>query len=133
MGRSNAPYISGGTHTVCEVSRHFWSWAFSMPRLLTVCQLTGVPVGLWRLSGAYLPHELPSWEQVTTALSGPDTGAVFLGLLVVIGWAAWAFMALSLVVEAAQPLERREPPDLLAPRRDGVVGQVEGAHRVQVG
>ena len=31
-----------------------------------------------------------------------------------------------------QPLERREAPDLLAPGRHGVVGDVEGAHRVQV-
>ena len=38
-----------------------------------------------------------------------------------------------LVVQAAEALERGEPPDLLAPVRDGVVGQVEGAHRVQVG
>ena len=39
----------------------------------------------------------------------------------------------SVVVEPLEPLERREPPDLLAPGRDGVVGQVEGAHRVKVG
>ncbi len=38
-----------------------------------------------------------------------------------------------LVVQAAEALERREPPDLLAAGRDRVVGQVEGAHRVQVG
>ena len=37
------------------------------------------------------------------------------------------------VVQALQPLERREPPDLLAPGRDRVVGQVEGTHRVEVG
>ena len=35
-------------------------------------------------------------------------------------------------VQAAQPLERGEAPDLLAPGGDGVVGDVEGALRVQV-
>ena len=38
-----------------------------------------------------------------------------------------------LVVQPAEALERGEPPDLLAPGRDRVVGHVEGAHRVQVG
>ena len=47
--------------------------------------------------------------QVTTALSGPDTGAVFLGLLVVIGWSAWACFALSVAVELVSQL-RGLPP-----------------------
>ena len=37
--------------------------------------VAGVPIALWQLGGAYLPDELPSWAQVTAALSGPDTGA----------------------------------------------------------
>jgi hypothetical protein len=36
------------------------------------------------------------------------------------------------LVDPAQPLERREAPDLLAAGRHGVVGDVEGAHRVEV-
>ena len=38
-----------------------------------------------------------------------------------------------LVVQALEPLERGEAPDLLAPGGHRVVGQVEGAHRVKVG
>jgi len=36
------------------------------------------------------------------------------------------------VEDAAQPLERREAPDLLTAGRDLVVGDVEGAHGVEV-
>ena len=92
-------------------------WALDVPRrvlalLLLIAAVAGVPIGLWQLGAAYLPSALPSWEQVTDALSGPDNGALFLGLLVVIGWAAWAFMTLSLVVETIARLRRVEAPKL---------------------
>ncbi|SDG04381.1 LysM domain-containing protein [Blastococcus aurantiacus] len=73
----------------------------SLAILVLVSAVAGVPTALWRLGGTYLPDELPSWAQTTAALSGPDTGAVFLGLLVIIGWAAWAVFALSVAVELA--------------------------------
>ncbi|TFV88104.1 LysM peptidoglycan-binding domain-containing protein [Blastococcus sp. CT_GayMR20] len=88
--------------------------------LVLVTGLVGVPVGLWRLGGAYLPDELPSWPQVTGALSGPDSGAVFLGLLVLVGWAAWAVFALSVAVELAAQLRGLPPlrlPGLAGPQQ----------------
>ncbi|SNS68876.1 DNA-binding transcriptional activator of the SARP family [Geodermatophilus pulveris] len=88
--------------------------------LALVAALAGVPTALWQLGAAYLPTALPSWEQVTAALSGPDTGAVFLGLLVVIGWAAWAVFALSVAVELAAQLRGLPPlrlPGLAAPQQ----------------
>lgn len=93
-------------------------------RLLALAVLlaavVGVPVGLWHLGGAYLPDELPSWAQVTATLAGPDTGAVFLGLLVLIGWAAWAVFALAVVLELATQLRGLPPlrlPGLAAPQQ----------------
>lgn len=77
--------------------------------LVLAAAVAGIPIALWQLGGAYLPDEPPSWAQVTTALSGPDTGAVFLGLLVVIGWTAWACFALSVAVELVSQL-RGLPP-----------------------
>ena len=56
----------------------------------------------------------------TTALSGPDTGGVFLGMLVVIGWAAWACFALSVAVELVSQLRGLPPlrlPGLTAPQQ----------------
>ncbi len=82
--------------------------------------VAGVPIALWRLGGAYLPDEPPSWAQVTAALSGPDTGALFLGLLVVVGWAAWGVFALSVAVELATQLRGLPPlrlPGMAGPQR----------------
>ncbi|MDT0275515.1 LysM domain-containing protein [Blastococcus goldschmidtiae] len=87
---------------------------------LLIAAVAGVPIGLWQLGAAYLPDELPSWAQVTGALSGPDNGALFLGLLVVIGWAAWAVFALSVAVELAAQLRGLPPlrlPGLAAPQQ----------------
>jgi hypothetical protein len=74
----------------------------SLHRLLAFAILAtvvvGVPIGLWRLGGGYLPDELPSWAQATAALGGPDTGGLFIGLLVLVGWAAWAVFALSVLL-----------------------------------
>ncbi|MGX5655506.1 LysM peptidoglycan-binding domain-containing protein [Geodermatophilus nigrescens] len=88
--------------------------------VLLVAGVAGVPVGLWRLGGAYLPEGLPTWAQVTAALSGPDTGALFLGLLVAVGWAAWAIFALSVTVELVAQLRGLPPlrlPGLAAPQQ----------------
>lgn len=88
--------------------------------LVLVTAVLGVPIGLGRLGGAYLPDEVPSWAQVTAALSGPDTGSVFLGLLVVTGWVAWACCALSVVVELVSQLRGLPPlrlPGLSAPQQ----------------
>ena len=88
--------------------------------VLLAAAVAGVPIGLWRLGGAYLPDELPSWEQVTTALGRPDTGALFLGLLVVIGWVAWACFALSVAAEFVSQLRGLPPmqlPGLAAPQQ----------------
>ena len=88
--------------------------------LVLVAAVAGVPTALWQLGAAYLPTAIPSWEQITGALSGPDTGAVFLGLLVAIGWAAWAVFVLSVAVELAAQLRGLPPlrlPGLAAPQQ----------------
>ncbi len=92
-----------------------------LPALLVlVAAVAGLPVGLWQLGRAHLPDELPSWAQVTAALSGPDTGAVFLGLLVVVGWAAWAVFTVSVAAELVSQLRGLPPlrlPGLAAPQQ----------------
>ncbi|SFE94979.1 LysM peptidoglycan-binding domain-containing protein [Blastococcus tunisiensis] len=83
--------------------------------LLLLALVVGIPVALWVLSRAYLPDQFPTWTQVTAALSGPDTGAVFAGFLVVVGWVAWAVFAVSVAVEI--PAQLRGVP---APRLPGL-------------
>ncbi|RBY81538.1 LysM domain-containing protein [Blastococcus sp. TF02A-26] len=88
--------------------------------VLLAAAVAGIPLALWRLGGAYLPDDMSSWEQVTSTLSRPDTGALFLGLLVVIGWVAWACFALSVAVELVSQLRGLPPirlPGLAAPQQ----------------
>ncbi|WP_409331583.1 LysM peptidoglycan-binding domain-containing protein [Trujillonella humicola] len=102
------------THTSVEPLRRLAAL------LVLAAAVLGAPVALWQLGGAYLPNELPSWAQVSAGLSAPDSGAVLLGLLVLIGWAAWAAFALSVVVELAAQLRGLPPlrlPGLATPQQ----------------
>jgi len=74
--------------------------------------LVGVPAALWILGGAYLPDTVPTWPQVTAALTGPDSGGVFYGFLVVVGWLAWARFAVSVAVEIPAHLRGVSAPPL---------------------
>ncbi|WP_037599537.1 BTAD domain-containing putative transcriptional regulator [Streptacidiphilus rugosus] len=55
---------------------------------------------------------LPSWAQLTGALTGPDNGTLFLGALTLLGWGAWAALTLSFTVEATAVLRHRSAPRL---------------------
>jgi len=79
--------------------------------------LAGVPAALWILGGAYLPDTVPTWPQVTAALTGPDSGALFYGFLVVVGWLAWTRFAVSVAVEIPAHLR-----GVSAPRLPGLGG-----------
>ncbi|MFC5178280.1 LysM peptidoglycan-binding domain-containing protein [Nocardioides taihuensis] len=84
--------------------------------LLATVAVLGIIIGLPALFLAIganpIPDQAPSWESVKGALLAPDDGTMILGLFKVIGWAAWAFMTLSLVVETIARLRRVEAPKL---------------------
>lgn len=84
--------------------------------LLATVAVLGIIIGLPALFLAIganpIPDQAPSWESVKDALLAPDDGTLILGLFKVIGWAAWAFMTLSLVVETIARLRRVEAPKL---------------------
>ena len=84
--------------------------------LLATVAVLGIIIGLPALFLAIganpIPDQAPSWESVKDALLAPDDGTVILGLFKVIGWAAWAFMTLSLVVETIARLRRVGAPKL---------------------
>ncbi|MDH6130506.1 LysM peptidoglycan-binding domain-containing protein, partial [Kitasatospora sp. GP82] len=70
--------------------------------------LIGVPLLLLRTG--VLPAGITSWHDVTTALSLPDDGTLFLGALTLIGWAAWLSFVSSVVMEAGAVLRHRKAP-----------------------
>lgn len=76
--------------------------------VLLVALTVGTPVALLRLG--VLPHQWPTWSQITGALTGPDNGQIFLGALTLLGWCAWISFTASAVVETAAALRRRSAP-----------------------
>lgn len=78
--------------------------------VLLVALTVGTPVALLRLG--VLPHQWPTWSQTTSALSGPDSGQLFLGALTLLGWGAWLSFTLSAAVETLAAVRRRSAPRL---------------------
>lgn len=95
--------------------------------LLATVAVLGIIIGLPALFLAIganpIPDQAPSWESVKEALLAPDDGTLILALFKVIGWAAWTFMTLSLVVETIARLRRVE-----APKLPGLGGPQAAAH-----
>lgn len=75
--------------------------------LVLALLLVGIPAALIVFAGNPLPDHLPTAGEIGEALSGPDSGEVFLGVLVAIGWLCWAGFALSVVIEIPAQLHHR--------------------------
>ncbi|MEJ7833263.1 MAG: LysM peptidoglycan-binding domain-containing protein [Nocardioides sp.] len=74
--------------------------------------VAGLPVVLLAIGANPLPDQVPSWDQIQTALTSPDDGTLFLGAIAVIAWLAWTFMAISVVVEVLSQLRGVRAPQL---------------------
>ncbi len=76
--------------------------------LLLLALLIGVPALLLRTG--VLPEQLPTWQDVTDALTSPDNGTLFLGALTLLGWAGWVSFVVSTLVETGALLRHRSAP-----------------------
>ena len=74
---------------------------------ITVAIVGGSPVLLLRVAGNPLPKQLPTLDEVTTALTSPDNGTLFLRLLALVGWLAWATFTISVLFEIPAQLRGR--------------------------
>lgn len=74
--------------------------------------LAGLPALFLAIGASPIPDQVPTLDSMKNALLAPDDGTLVLALFKVIGWAAWAFMALSLVVEAIARLRNIQAPQL---------------------
>ncbi|GAA1863473.1 LysM peptidoglycan-binding domain-containing protein [Myceligenerans crystallogenes] len=80
--------------------------------LLLVVLVVGIPIGLWTFGVMPLGGDL-SWEKFLSVMSAPDvTGEVFLSLMTVVGWLAWATFAVAVVVELVSALRGVRAPHL---------------------
>jgi len=90
--------------------------------LLLLVTLLGVPVALAVLGGNPLPATL-SWDAVRHALLSPDDGTILIGLITVVGWAAWLVFMVSVVSELIALVTRQRIritlPGLAGPRQIG--------------
>lgn len=75
--------------------------------------LVGVPTGLWVFGGDLLPRRMPAPAELWQTLTSRDSGELFLATLTVVGFAAWAIFAASVIVELAARLRGR--PSLRLP------------------
>ncbi|GAA4757648.1 hypothetical protein GCM10023328_46930 [Modestobacter marinus] len=80
--------------------------------VLLLVALVGIPAGLLVAGGNPLPSSVPSLSDVTDALSRPDNGEIFLSVLLIVGWLAWLFFALCVLVEFGAQLRGLPAPRL---------------------
>ncbi|NHA01198.1 hypothetical protein G5V59_18735 [Nocardioides sp. W3-2-3] len=70
----------------------------------------GLPALFLAIGASPIPDQAPTLDGIKNALLAPDDGTLVLGLFKVIGWVAWAFMTLSLIVEVLARLRRVQAP-----------------------
>ncbi|GAA1435915.1 LysM peptidoglycan-binding domain-containing protein [Microlunatus lacustris] len=74
--------------------------------------LAGVPAALITIGATPSPQQLPTWDRVWGALTQPDDGHLLLAVIAVVAWAAWLFIAASVVLEIAFRLRGVSAPRL---------------------
>lgn len=86
----------------------------SLVALLVLLGLVvGAPILLWRMGSGLLPHEIPTLTEIWDTLTSRDTGQVFMGALVVIGFLAWAVFTVCVLTEIGARLTgRRSAPQI---------------------
>jgi hypothetical protein len=85
--------------------------------LVLVVLCAGLPALLWALGAFPLPTSLPSPDELSAALSQPDSGELLLRALLLAAWVGWATFTGSVLVEAFAQARGRYAPRLpgLAP------------------
>jgi LysM domain-containing protein len=80
--------------------------------MLLLGLVAGLPVALVLLAGNPLPGDSPTVDSIWSALSSPDDGTLFLDVLAVVGWLAWAGFTCSVLLELVSRLARRSAPSI---------------------
>lgn len=74
--------------------------------------LIGLPFVLLAIGADPIPHSTPNIDEIKAALLSRDDGTLAMGVLVVVVWAAWAFMAVAILVEGFAQLRGVRAPKL---------------------
>lgn len=74
--------------------------------------VVGLPLALLAVGAAPVPHALPSLDSLRSGLSTRDDGTLALALVTLVGWAAWAFLSLAILLELVARLRGVTAPHL---------------------
>ncbi len=88
------------------VRRRFAAGGLALGRLLRavvalaalVALLGGLPWGLWHFIGWPLPHQVPSWAEISARLTGPMDDSLMMDILAVLLWPLWLAFAISVLL-----------------------------------
>lgn len=73
----------------------------------------GIPMVLWELAGNPLPAGIPTWTELSDALTKGDVGdATLVKALALVCWAAWLLLGVTVVVEVGAALRGRSAPSI---------------------
>ncbi|MFF9458061.1 LysM peptidoglycan-binding domain-containing protein [Streptomyces flaveolus] len=75
-----------------------------------IALLAGVPAVL--LGIGVLPDHVPDFDEITAALTSPDSGQLFLGAITLIGWYGWLSFVVSVVLETGAALRHVRAPKI---------------------
>ncbi len=98
--------------------RRFITGVFALA--ITSGIIGGAPVLLYRVAGNPLPKRVPSVDQIIEALTSQDNGTLFMRILAIAGWLAWATFTISVLIEIPFALKGRRArriPGLKAQQR----------------
>lgn len=70
----------------------------------------GAPAALIWLGGNPLPGHLPTLTALSDLLTRPDDGTTFLATITVLGWIAWAWFTIPVIIEAIARLRGVRTP-----------------------
>ncbi|SCG59819.1 BTAD domain-containing putative transcriptional regulator [Micromonospora halophytica] len=86
---------------------------------ILVLLTAGVPYALIRYVGWPLPRQVPTWQDIATALTSPLTDTMLGNAIVCLLWVAWAAFIWSLIAEVAETVTgiRLPQPRAIAPAR----------------
>lgn len=80
--------------------------------LVLLALVLGPPFALVVVAPLPVPTAMPDWDGIWQSLLRPDDGSLFVGLLAVVAWLAWAAFTLSVVTELASTVRRVPAPSI---------------------